>query len=147
MSCCQTVQNNRVLSMLASTHFHILPYFSSFSVLPTPTYHPLRMLTVNHQSPITRSSSSTHDSVPAQWAWRLLVCRVSLLVCLHPLLPLPPWGDPWHSWPWCFKGSINECNFQSTQIISVLLMAYTIPINQTLVNPDSAFMVCHSRFK
>ena len=48
MSCCQTVQNNWVLSMLASTHFHILPYFSSFSVLPTPTYHPLRMLTISH---------------------------------------------------------------------------------------------------
>ena len=48
MSCGQTVQNNRVLSMLLSTHFHILPCFSGFSVLPTPTYHPLPMLTISH---------------------------------------------------------------------------------------------------
>ena len=130
--------------MLASTQFHILPCFSSFSALPTPTYHPPPNLTISH--PL---QSSTHDSVPAQWAWRLLVCRVSLLVCLHPLLPLPPWGDPWHSWPWCFKGGILASKFYDV----FFWWPTQSPINQTnknwvlLVNSDSAFMVCHSRFK
>ena len=54
MSCCQTVQGNRVLLMLPSTHFHILPCFSSFPVLPTPIYHPPPMWTMSHK--ITQSS-------------------------------------------------------------------------------------------
>lgn len=135
MSCGQTVQNNRVLSMLLSTHFHILPCFSGFSVLPTPTYHPLPMLTISHplhsHQPMIRC---LHGGLGDCWFVGFLCWFVSILCFL------------------CLLGGIlgtlglgvsKGAPSGGTAIWVFFWMAYTIPINQTnKLGASSKFWFC-----